>query len=63
MARLRKRYTFSVELSVAKGCFSSENDLLQYIIFRLGLRSRDSDNIVLLGVEQKSVNNEQEEWL
>jgi hypothetical protein len=60
MARSRKHYVFSVGLSVVDGCFSSESDLLQYIRFRLGLRSRDSDNITLTDVSVLNVSNHQE---
>jgi len=60
MARSRKLYAYLVKLSVVNGCFSSSDDLLQYIKFRLGLRSRDSDSIMLIDVEKLSVSNVQE---
>ena len=56
----RLRYSFNVVMSVKAGCFTSDQDLLQYIRFRLGLRSRDSDNIVLSEVTLVNVNNVQE---
>ena len=35
-------------------------ELLQYIKFRLGLRSKDSDNIMLVDINKLSVSNVQE---
>jgi len=60
MARSRKLYAYLVKLSVVDGCFTTDDDLLQYIKFRLGLRSKDSDSIMLIDVDKKSVTNVQE---
>ena len=60
MARKRKLYTYVVKLSVVEGCFTSDDDLLQYIKFRLGLRSRESDNINLVDCSKTEVTNVQE---
>lgn len=60
MARSRKLYAYLVKLSVVDGCFTSDDDLLQYIKFRLGLRSKDSDNIILVDCSKMSVTNVQE---
>jgi len=63
MARSRRLYEFSVKLAVVDGCFTSEDDLLQYVRFRLGLRSRESDNISLIECSRVNVSNVQEVFL
>ena len=60
MARSRKLYSYLVKISVVDGCFTTEDDILQYIKYRLGLRSKDSDSIVLLDLQKLSVTNVQE---
>ena len=60
MARSRKLYAYLVKMSVVDGCFTSDDDLLKYIKVRLGLRSKDSDNIILVDCSKMSVSNVQE---
>lgn len=61
MARLSKRYELIVDISIVEGCFSSIEDLMQYIRYRLNLRSKDTDNIQLhnVAVLSEKVYNDQ----
>ena len=46
----RLRYSFNVVMSVKAGCFTSDQDLLQYIRFRLGLLSAVQSGCLRSGV-------------
>lgn len=50
MSCLGKRYKLEVDIEIIEGCFSTIEDLMQYIRYRLNLRSRGSDSVKLNSV-------------
>ena len=45
MARSFRKLEILVEIQVAEGSFNSNHDLMEYVRYRLGMHSRDSDNV------------------
>lgn len=50
MSCLGKRYELKVNIEITEGCFTSIDDLMEYIRYRLNLRSRGSDSVKLNSV-------------
>ena len=63
MARLSKRYQILVDISIVEGCFSSVEDVMKYISYRLNLRSKDTDSIRMhsVSVLKEEIYNDQME--
>ena len=63
MERLSKKYSLLVEISIVEGCFSSVEDVMKYIQYRLNLRSKETDNIRMhsISVLKEEVYNDQVE--
>lgn len=60
MSRCVTRYKVLVDLSIDNGCFSGITDVLKYVKYRLNLRSRESDAVVLNDICLISETNKQE---
>jgi len=58
-----KRYKLEVNIEIIEGCFTTIDDLMQYIRYRLNLKSRGSESVKLnsVTVVSETVLNDQME--
>ena len=65
MAKRSTRYELLVDIEIIEGCFTKVIDLMDYIKYRLNLRSRSSDGVLLhnVCVLSEKVNDGQKELL
>jgi len=63
MSCLGKRYELKVDIEIIEGCFTTIDDLMDYIKYRLNLQSRGSDSVKLnsVTVVSETVLNDQME--